>query len=99
MTRQELQKAINWFGDGAGCNEATRRLIEAATAYMQYMPQTKMIEVWHVEYVNDAGKLCINIVAGYYDNKACAKDEAHRLHNLGCKCINVTGPFEHEVPA
>lgn len=99
MTREELQKAINWFGDGKGCNEATRRLLEAARDYIDHMPQTKMIEVWHVEYVTDLGRVNINVIWGDSDNEGVAKDEAHRLRNLNYKCINVTGPHQHEVPA
>jgi hypothetical protein len=100
MTRKELQKAINWFGDEEGCNEATKRLLWAARIQLAGMPHTEEVERWHVQYVLD-GELMVKV----FETQTGAETEAVRMREVRSpvkniySCVRVTGPHKHEVPA
>jgi hypothetical protein len=102
MTRDQLQWAINYFGDEKGVNLATQRLLEAARVHIATLPKTQTVQAWHVEYFDiKNGEMCCRVIYKYGvdGNKSVAVDEADRLKNLGFACTRVTGPHEHEVPA
>lgn len=103
-SRKELEKAIAKIASFGGYittdnKEAFSAVLDAAREHLKVLPHSEFIEVWHVEYVNDSGRPCVNVIARYEDNRAVAVDEMDRLRRLNCKCINMTGPHQHEVPA
>ena len=56
-------------------------------------PPTKIVMVWHVEYVDSKGEPAINVKR----SKILALDEADRLRVLGVTNIRVVGPYQQEV--
>ena len=92
--REKLKAAKAWllerlYTPSSPANTALKAVEDAIAA----LPKTKMIEVWHVEYVV-AGLPQISIRM----TKADAERSASPSNTLTCSCVRVTGPHMHEVP-
>ena len=62
--------------------------------YLDTLPKTKMVEVWHVEYVTN-GLPAIGLYKSYPDAERWAVGAAGLAY---IACIRVTGPHQQMVP-
>lgn len=109
---KQLEEAIRilrgWWmhGSSATFDETDRRLIQtvcaAAEAHLATLPKTRMVEVWHVQWVervHDADFWHPRLVGPFTDH-AMAQGCADDLRDSKVRrCIRVTGPHQQEVPA
>jgi hypothetical protein len=72
----------------------------AAEAHLATLPQTKMVEVWRVEWAERIGPRWMAMIEGDHRNEYSAKVRLEELKNHpSTDCIRVTGPHHQEVPA
>lgn len=107
MDRAALEEAIEWattelatfMAVPAHNIQMARKahcLVAAARAHLATLPRTKMVEVWHVEFVSaDTGAIYVNV----HSTEEDAATEAAQRKIRKCLCVRVTGPHQHEVPA
>ena len=111
MSEEKLREAIKAVRSEVSSLEASnlgpwksrsdtlRLLCDAAESTL---PKTKMVEVWHVEYV-DAETLypAVDVRRDRDNGTFGAEARAERLRKQPSKylCIRVTGPHQQEVPA
>jgi len=74
----------------------TAALYDAARAHLDTLPKTKMVERWHVEWVSASSGDSYIDVRPTADE--AAEEAAHRK-SQDMRCVRVTGPHQHEVPA
>ena len=92
--REKLEAAKAWLQKCLYPESPAETALKAVEAAIAALPKTKMIEVWHVEYVV-AGLPQISIRM----TKAEAEMSAIPSNTLTCSCVRITGPHRHEVPA
>lgn len=96
---QKLREAIQWARTHwAGQNG--NLLADAAEKHLATLPQTKMVEVWHVEYAVRTGVSEAAIYSpqtSVYPTEDSARQALRYMINVVCG--RVTGPHKHEVPA
>lgn len=68
--------------------ELAARIIEGT------LPITKTVEVWHVDCSFHGTP-----VTWTYVDKMTADRQARDAEGVGYRCVCVTGPYKHEVPA
>lgn len=91
----KLREAIAWARDTHPTCHWHEMFTLLADAAESTLPQTKMVEVWHVEWAF-MGAGCV----GGFSSRDAAQREADWLNAQdGCACIRVTGPHQQEVPA
>jgi hypothetical protein len=105
MDAKKLKEAIEWARtrhhwavDG---DDMVAVLADAAEAHLATLPRTKEVEVWRVEWVDQGydGAMWTPCCAAF-KSKIEADAQAHRLAEKAMhKCIRVTGPHVHVVPA
>lgn len=103
MDRAALEKALSetaWSPTEMGCRsvkvEPFSVIHAAARAHLATLPRTKMVERWHVEWVSaSSGDSCIDVRPTADE---AAEEAAHRK-SQDMRCVRVTGPHQHEVPA
>ncbi|MEY4377881.1 MAG: hypothetical protein RJB26_2431 [Pseudomonadota bacterium] len=100
MNYEDLKEAIDFFGDGAHCNKATRLLMQAARAHLETLPRTKWIDAWYVEYATDV-TTCWHASVTAHKTRELAETWADQLrkNSENFACVRITGPHKHMVPA
>lgn len=98
--RETLEETINAIHACAGmCMtlhvDRLHQLAKAAQAHLGTLPKTKMVEVWHVEWVSSLKDLNVWVCA----DKVIAEARALKLKDNDAECVRVTGPHSHEVPS
>ena len=95
MGRKELEAALDKY-EGHVMSETMQLVFKAAKEHLKTLPQTKMINVWHVEYTlrNSSEPRCEVL-----KSRGDAVRFADRMDLAGFECINVTGPHQHEIKA
>lgn len=98
IDRGELESAINLLSKWRGPSHLLHELsdvLDAARAHLETLPKTKMVDVWHVEWVAwTYPDPQIDIIL----DKISAENHALVKRN-NFRCVRVTGPHKHEVPA
>lgn len=102
---KKLREAISFYRCGHfltnGQNEHLAVILDAAESTL---PKTKMVEVWHVEWMHQPPNFPCEYHVTVHKTEAAARDDAKRMREHPTNhgqwvCIRVTGPHEHEVPA
>lgn len=96
MDHTKLREAIDHVRDDVSSRSCARcqLVVAAATAHLETLPKTKMVEVWRVEFVGSNGHPHANT----YWTEADAKESLTWLRGHSVSCIRVTGPHQQEVP-
>jgi hypothetical protein len=75
--------------------EELQEVRRAAECHLMTLPNSEMVEVWHVEHCARTGTPFVAVVK----DSVIAEGRALSFREEGYVCVRITGPHSHEVPS
>lgn len=107
IDRAALEEAIRvrreqlaWWKDSDLGRPSMELVLAAASAHLESLPKTKMVEVWRVEMAEKKPDGSWKAIAYTFESEGdAARDADFMRREPGFSCVKLTGPHLQEVPA